>query len=89
MAAGKRRQDHEKRRAAKGKGGRRTDDGAALGLVCRAFLAGVFDDEVEEDVEPAEVARHFAVPLQVNEQELVHVLAAGERGGGVSVRAPG
>jgi hypothetical protein len=68
---------------------RRTDDGAALGLVCRAFLAGVFDDEVEEDVEPAEVARHFAVPLQVNEQELVHVLAAGERGGGVSVRAPG
>lgn len=59
-----------------------THDGAALGLVCGSLLAGVLEDEVEEDVEAAEVARDLAVPLQVDKQELVHVLLASTSGKG-------
>ena len=40
-----------------------THDCPARDLVTGRLLASVVDDEVEEDVEPAEVARDLAVPL--------------------------
>lgn len=45
-----------------------------------ALFPRVVEDEVEEDVKAAEVAGYLAVALEVDEEELVHVLF--EEGGG-------
>lgn len=51
-----------------------TDGLADGGLVDRALLPALVDDEVEEDVEPADVAGHLTVRLELDKDELVHVL---------------
>jgi hypothetical protein len=54
-----------------------THHGSVLDLVSASLLPRVIEDEVEEDVEAAKVSRDLAVSLDVDEEQLVHVLSVG------------
>lgn len=66
---------HELKLSRSEEGERKTDDSSTLRLLSGAFFAGIVEDEVEEDVESTQSAGDLSIPLQVDEEEFVHVLS--------------
>lgn len=65
-----------------------TYDCATVCFVCCRFLSCLIDDDVEEDVESSQVTRHFTTSLNVDHQQLVHVLSEVHNGASQFVELP-